>query len=342
MVRRIHGLCPLFALLLVLMVHAAVAESERPLRVTVRQAGELFVAIGSSAPATTEMLQRTRIPSRLAAPIEDFTVETGDHVGTNEVVARLECVDAMDARDTARARLREAEAQARLADLQLERLQHLRVEEAIPAEELDRAEAEHAARTAGVEARRAEFTRARREVERCDVKAPATGMITARHHSIGDFVQPGTPLLTLVARDNVELRAEVTSEAAESLATAAGFEFRAGDRVYPLDRPRRVGVVEPATRTEEFRFSFAAAPPMPGQSGRLHWRTTRSAVPADLPVRRGDRLGLFIAEEGRARFHPLPEAVEGRPARTDLAPATPLLIEGRHAAVDGAPIEIVE
>lgn len=329
-------------LLLALAAHDIAAESGGPLPVTVRPAGELFVAIESSAPATTAVLQRTRIAARLAAPIERFTVETGDRVGTGEVVVRLECVDAVDARDAARARLHEAEAQAHLAGLQRERVQRLRVEEAVSAEELDRAEAEHAARAAAVEARRAELTRARREVERCDVSSPITGMVTARHQSVGDYVQPGTPLLTLVAQEDVELRAEITGTDAESLAAAAGIEFRAAGRVYPLIRPRRVGVVDPETRTEEFRFSFAAAPPMPGQSGRIHWRSARTAVPADLPVRRGEHLGLFTVDEGRARFHPLPGAVEGRPARTDLAPATQVLIEGRHAASDGAPIEIIE
>jgi multidrug efflux pump subunit AcrA (membrane-fusion protein) len=254
----------------------------------------------------------------------------------------MEGGEAQEARDTGRGRLREAEAQGRVAALQRERLQRLRTEDAISEEELDRAEAEHAARTAGMEARPAEFAKARREVERCDVRAPRTGVITARHQSIGDFVQPGAALLTLVAPEDVELRAEITTGRAASLETAETIEFRAAGRVHPLDRPRRIGVVDAETGTEEFRFAFTGTPPLPGQSGRIHWRSPRTAVPADLPVRRGDRLGLFIAEEGRARFHPLPDAVEGRPARTDLPPDTAVLIEGRHAAVDGTPIEIIE
>lgn len=330
------------SLLLVVAAHAVPAEPARPLPVTVRPAGELFVAIEASAPATTAVLQRTRIAARLAAPVEHFAVETGDRVSAGEVLVRLECTDAVDARDAARARLREAEAQAHLAGLQRERLQRLRAQDAVSAEELDRAEAEHAVRTAAVEARRAELTRARREVGRCDVPAPIAGVVTVRHQSVGDYVQPGSHLLTLVAQEHVELEAEITTTDTDSLSAATDFEFRAAGRVYPLDRPRRVGVLDPETRTEEFRFSFAGPAPMPGQSGRIHWRSTRTAIPADLPVRRGDQLGLFIADEGRARFYPLPDAVEGRPARTDLAPDTQVLIEGRHAASDGAPIEIVE
>lgn len=330
------------ALLLVLATHAVPAESGQPLPVTTRTAGELFVEIESSAPATTAILQQTRIAARLAAPIERFMVETGDRVAAGEVVVQLECTDAVDARDAARARLREAEAQAHLASLQRERLQRLRAEDAVSAEELDRAEAEHAARAAAMEARRAELTRTRREVERCDVSSPIEGVVSARHQAAGDYVQPGTHLLTLTARENVEIRAEVTSTDAESLAATTDIEFRAAGRAYPLVRPRRVGVMDAETRTEEFRFSFAGPAAMPGQSGRIHWRSARTAVPADLPVRRGGRLGLFIVDDGRARFHPLPHAVEGRPVRTELAPATRVLIEGRHAASDGAPIEIVE
>ncbi|MDX1608834.1 MAG: efflux RND transporter periplasmic adaptor subunit [Halofilum sp. (in: g-proteobacteria)] len=337
MARQLRLLLPL----LLLMPAAAVGE-QAPLPVTARPAGELFVAIERSAPATAIALQRTEVPARLAAPVERFLVEVGDRVAGGDPLARLECVDATDARDAAAARLREARALARLSGLQLERVRRLRARDAVAAEELDRAEAEHSARLESVAAREAELARARRDVDRCEVSAPVAGMVAARHRAVGDFVQPGTPLLSLVAVDAIEVRATAPAESAASLLEATAIAFHSGDRRYPVDRPRRTGVIDPATRTEEIRLAFSGPRPRPGAAGRVHWRSSRTAVPADLLVRRDGRLGVFLVDAGRARFRPLDGAVEGRPAPADLDPGVRIIVDGRHAATDGAAIELVE
>lgn len=329
-------------LLLLALLPAVAAADESPLPVTARPAGELFVAIERSAPATAIALQRTEVPARLAAPVERFAVEVGDRIAAGDPVARLECVDAIDARDAAAARLREARARARLSGLQLERVRRLRAQGAVAAEELDRAEAEHAARTEAVTARRAEVSRARRDVGRCDVFAPVAGAVTARHRAAGDFVQPGTPLVTLVAADAIEVQATVTADDAASLLAAAAIEFHSGDRRRPLTAPRRTGVIDPATRTEEIRLAFPGTPPLPGAGGRVSWWSTRTAIPADLVLRRDGRLGVFLVDDGRARFHPLDGAIEGRPAPADLEPDARVIVDGRHAATDGAVVELVE
>jgi len=336
------GFIRALALCLLAAAAAPVLADEQPLPVTMGKASDHFVPVSRSAPATVTVLQRTEVAARLASPVERYAVEVGDRVAKNAPLVELECIDAENARDTASASLEEAEARARLARLRLQRIEKLRASDAVSAEDLDRARAERDALDATVAARRSELQRARRDVQRCTVRAPATGTVTARHADAGDFVQPGTPLLTLVADSNLELRAHVTAGDADSLPSAGELEFRAGGRSFAVAGARRTGLVEPSTGTEEVRFRFPDERPLPGLAGRVHWQTTRAAIPPELVVRRDGRLGVFLVRDGRARFHALPKAVEGRPAPTRLAADTSLVIEGRHAVTDGAQVRIVE
>lgn len=336
------GLVRVLAVLVLAATAFPVSATGQPLPVTVARASDHFVPVARSAPATATVLQRTEVAARLTSSVTRYAVEVGDRVPRTAALVELECVDAENARDTAAARLEEAEARARLARLRLRRIGKLRADDAVSAEELDRAQAERSALTATAAALQSELQRARRDVERCTVRAPAAGTITARHADTGDFVQPGTPLLTLVAESNLELRAHVTAGDADSLLSAREPEFRAGGRNFPVGDVRRTGVVEPSTGTEEVRLRFTAERPLPGLAGRLYWQTARSAIPPELIVRRDDRLGVFVVREGRARFHAVDGAVEGRPALTDLAADTTLVIEGRHAVTDGAPVKIIE
>jgi hypothetical protein len=65
------------------------------------------------------------------------------------------------------------------------------------------------------------------------------------------------------------------------------------------------------------------------------WREAQPHLPAELLVQRAGRLGVFVAEGGKARFHPLPQAQEGRPAPLDLPPEARIATQGRHAVQDG-------
>jgi len=65
------------------------------------------------------------------------------------------------------------------------------------------------------------------------------------------------------------------------------------------------------------------------------WPDGELHVPPGLVVRRAGRLGLFVDDGGTARFHALPDAQEGRPARADLPPETRIVVKGQLALKDG-------
>ena len=80
---------------------------------------------------------------------------------------------------------------------------------------------------------------------------------------------------------------------------------------------------------------------MPGTAGRVVWQSAQAHLPPDLVLRRGDELGVFIANGNKAMFVPLPLAQEGRPAPATLPLSSTIIIGGRYQLQDGDAISAV-
>jgi hypothetical protein len=100
------------------------------------------------------------------------------------------------------------------------------------------------------------------------------------------------------------------------------------------------GVIDPDTRKQRGRFRFSGDTAPIGASGHVVWTDASALVPVNLVVHRGETLGVFIAEDGHARFVPLPEAQEGRPAPADLPADTTIVTRGHVRLQDGDSLKI--
>ena len=98
-------------------------------------------------------------------------------------------------------------------------------------------------------------------------------------------------------------------------------------------------MIATARRARRARFEFTGAAPSVGRSGEVVWRVARGQLPASLISRRDGTLGVFLLEgsreAGRAVFHSLPGAQEGRPATIDLPPDREVILRGRERLQDG-------
>ena len=80
---------------------------------------------------------------------------------------------------------------------------------------------------------------------------------------------------------------------------------------------------------------------MVGSSGPFRWAEQRPHVPASVVVLRERRLGLFMVENGRAKFVPLPEAQEGRATPAPLPDGAQVVVSGQAALRDGQPVSVI-
>lgn len=322
---RLSSLVLASVLLAAVPAWSAPAWEARPLR-------EIALYPERSAQAQVVSLNTTRMTAEIAAPIQALPVEPGQVIRHGAVVARLDCRDHELAARQAEARLQASEARVRLAAVQLERAQHLVGQNFISRDQLDARQAEHDAARAAVAVDRAALETARRQVDKCVVRAPFPAIVGERLGQVGEMAAPGTPLVSLIDTSRIEVRAEVQVADTASLSAARELRFSLDGAAHPLRLIRLSPAIDPATRLQQARLRFTARPAPVGASGRLVWRDPAPHLPPELLVRRGGRLGVFVDGGGNPRFHPLPAAQEGRPARADgLAPDSRIVVRGQGA-----------
>jgi RND family efflux transporter MFP subunit len=314
----------------------------------IKPLAEVAIHPERSAPAAVVGKNEARLSAEVAAVILALPVDVGQRVKKGALVARLDSRDAQLAQERADAALAQAQARHAQAAAQFNRAQTLREKNFYSAEALTLKETELAAATADLRAARAQRDTARRNIDKHTLVAPFDAVVRARSGQVGELAAPGTTLLTLVSADTLEVAAQLQPQDAESFRSAVP---ATGDFIPPAPTFQTTGGrhdlkllrISPSqnreSRSVEARFSLVASPPAAGTEGRLVWQSSGTWLPADLLVRRDGKLGAFIATEGKARFHPLPDAQEGRPALANLPPETQIVTQGRHALQDGAALK---
>ncbi|MEJ2534561.1 MAG: efflux RND transporter periplasmic adaptor subunit [Gammaproteobacteria bacterium] len=303
--------------------------------ITIQPLSELLVPLERRAPAEVLPLNDALLSAEIPGVIEAVHVEVGEAVAAGAVLLQVEEDDYRLALAQAEASLASARARKAQAVAQLERARKLAGENYVSADELLNRETALAVAEADIQGAEVAIRVAQRNLEKCRVVAPFAGVVTARDAQLGAFVVNGSPLLRLVQTDRFELDAELPSVAADSLRDASALWFEAQGERWPLRLLRLSPVVERERRARRARLAFTGAAAPVGQSGELVWVQSRGVLPANLVSRRNGELGLFLHDGGRAVFHPLPEAQEGRPAETDLPPDSEVIVTGRDRLQDG-------
>ncbi len=325
--------------LLILMVRPGLAD-ERPIQITTARLGEITIALEFSAPATTLSLNESRISAETTGNILNIPVQVGDRVEQGALLTALDCDDNQLKLQRAEAGLASIEARVTLAKRQIRRTQSLRKTSSVSEERLNQQEADLQIAEAERQAQLVGIAEARLNRQRCAIKAPFAGVVRERLASEGEWVNPGQPLIHLIDLERLEISAQVSVDLIASLQAAQRIQLETSQGSYPVRLRRIVPVIESLGRNREVRLQFTDGRAIPGSSGRLLWQSQQTYIPADIPVRRGDSLGLFLVEQGKARFVPLPDALEGHPTRVDLPADSLLAIEGRQALSDGASITL--
>ena len=247
-------------------VEVAIAEP-RPERRTLTLRGELVAARTATLRAET------------TAAVAALPVRRGDRVAEGAPLVRLDAGAREADLAAARAQLRSARAEREAAEsLGASGLQsRLRSEQAIAAASLAEAE----------------VGRLEAELDRTVVRAPFAGLVEALPLEVGELVQPGEPVATLVDDSAFDAVASAPQQSAAELVPGRAVEIR------PITGGTLAGtlswvstVADPATRSfrVEARVDDAAASPGAGlPGGRLASGTSATLV---VPLEEVDALFL--------------------------------------------------
>jgi membrane fusion protein (multidrug efflux system) len=230
-------------------IRAAIAQSQSfqmpPEAVTTTRASaeewpSTLAAIGS-----VEAVQGVTVSADLPGVVERIDFESGAGVVQGQLLAQLDA-------SQERAQLAAAEAERRLASVNLERMRSLRGKGVVSQAELDRMVA--AAQQAG--ARAAEIAAT---IERKRIRAPFAGTVGIRRVHLGQYLDAGDAVVPLQALDPIYVRFAVPQQEVARLrpgaavrVTAEGVaDLAATGRITALD-----AVVDEATRNVQVQATF--------------------------------------------------------------------------------------
>jgi RND family efflux transporter MFP subunit len=303
--------------------------------VTTQSLGQVLEHPEFDAPATVTALNTPELKAEITARINRIAARVGDRLSKGELLVELDCRLYASRLAGAQSGLQELEARRRFAASQLARTRDLKAKRSVSDEAVEQRQSELDSLIAQQIGQRQVIRQAELDVEHCQIRSPFAAVVTQRLAHEGGLATSGTPVLRLVELDRAEVSADLRESELISLSDAAGSTFEYAGKRYPTRMRRVLPVVAERNRTRVVRLTFSAAGAPIGAAGRLIWRGRERLLPAEYLVRSAGRLGIFLLEQGAARFHPLPVAVAGRPTAVDLADDVRLIIEGRERLSDG-------
>jgi len=201
----------------------------------------------------------TALAFRVAGRVSTRQVEVGSHVKAGQVLATLDPQDYALAVRAVEAQLSSAEAEAKLAQQDLQRYTELRAQNFIAQAELDRRRTTADAAQARVRQLRAEAARQGNQQAYTRLTAPHAGVVTALAVEAGQVVAAGQPLVQLARNGELEVRIDVPENALDELRAARTLTVRLWsqpEKTYPARLRELSPMADAATRTYSARVSL--------------------------------------------------------------------------------------
>ncbi|QHL89985.1 efflux RND transporter periplasmic adaptor subunit [Sphingomonas changnyeongensis] len=222
--------------------------------------------VARTVSATGQLAARREMPVGVVGEggmVQRVLVEPGDWVAAGAVLAVIERAVQAQQNESLAAQVGVAEADARLADNELERARQLVARGFISQADVDRRTATRDAALARVRVARAQLAEARARTGRLDIRAPAAGLVLTRAVEPGQVVGAGSGVLfRIAAGGQMELRAQL----AES--DLAGLRPGVRATVTPVGSTRSFTgevwqvspIIDPNTRQGTARIALAYDP----------------------------------------------------------------------------------
>jgi RND family efflux transporter MFP subunit len=307
------------------------------------------------------------VAAGVPGPLLTVHVQVGDRVKKGDVLAELvtDMRRAMIARANAdltvhNARLRAASAQLELAEDEMRRLEKLKDSSAFPRaryedqqHEVVRFTSQLAEARAGLGRTQAELNAARIDLDRTQIRAPYSAVVTRRHVSPGAYLRLGDAVVTLLSDTDLEIEADVPSKRLGGVIPGADMRATFEDGTQMTVQVRALIPDEnPLTRTRPVRFAAKLG------DGRAV--AANQSITVDIPVgkqrnvvsvhkdavlsRKGKQM-VYVVLEGKAaiRSVQLGEAVGSRlEVLKGLTPGDVVVVRGNERLRPGQAVAPTE
>ena len=198
--------------LIILSAVTSIAADDRFPLVVVKTAQTEAVITQVPLTGTITSARVSRLSTEVSGQVETVNVEVGDRVETGAALIELDREIEQLVVVALQASIRQASAELADAKRRYQDARRLREQKNISENELRLREAEVEVDGAMLKQKQAELQRQQARVERHTLRAPFSGLISERLTEAGEWIEPGKPVLTLVAIDNLRIEFRVPQE----------------------------------------------------------------------------------------------------------------------------------
>jgi len=312
-------------------------------------------AVTPFSEATAEILanREAKLRSETAGKVVEVSIEAGDRVEEGQVLLRLDVGRPASAVQAAKAAVAQSDARLDQARRERARTEQLVRTGGLPEQRLDDAEDAVRLASASRDAARAEAQLARRGLTEAVVRAPFSGTIVERAIELGEYLAPGSALLTLA--DTTVLKSRVLLDPREAIDVAVGAKALISVYARPGEtfsgRVVRVGeVIDPRTRRlpVEIELDEHGGRLRPGLVARFSVETGDTEMVIRVPLEGVfERFGsqhVYVVEDGVAHRRAIvlgPVRGGFAQVREGLEPGEMVVSKGVSRVVDGSKVQVV-
>ena len=241
---------------------ADIAEpAPRPVRTVTIEKSEAGVPVVLTG--RIEALDEASLGFRLSGRMTERAVNTGDRVGSGQLLGRLEALNELNALTAAKANV--AAAQAKLTQVRnhFERQQTLLAQGWTTRANFDQAERERLTAEAQLDASQAQLNSAHDQVDFTELKADAEGIVTAIGAEPGEVVQAGQMIVRLARHGGRDAIFDVPAQVLRTAPTDRAVDVHLADdsSVTATGRVREVSPqADPVTRTFQVKVGLTDPP----------------------------------------------------------------------------------
>lgn len=291
--------------------------------------------LSTTIPGEVDSSRDAVLASAQGGPVERLLVTEGDRVKKGQLLVQI---------DTALYSIRKRQAQTRRATAQRAVDRASGLGKVLPEAEKDR-------RQSAVDAATIDVELASLQLRRSRIVAPFSGIVSEVHTEVGEVVAATAPLLRLVNLDPVEVVLSIPDR--DIVAVEKGSRVNVTIAALPDAFTGEVAYVSPTGNRDTRAFEARVAVPnpnsvlRPGMIAAVDVERTlvegAVVIPQDWLVTRRKGVGVFIHEDGKARFVPVTPGQIMRDQvviSSGLQSGVELVIKGHRTLADGDALSI--
>lgn len=185
----------------------------------------VLVESGPTLSGSLSAERAAQLRAQVGGTLLALYVQEGATVSAGQALALIDTMTLAEQARSARSQLRSAQAAADMAQRNSERADVLHKAGAIADRDAEAAKSAAVAGDANLADARSRLASAEKQLADATVRAPFRGVVSERPASVGDALQPGSPVLTVIDPSELKLEASVPSDHVSALRIGSKVEF---------------------------------------------------------------------------------------------------------------------